>query len=110
MDLDFKQLYELVYSPILTPYNLVDNAKLPNYDYVNYSKGEKGLIVSMKCELEEGFSVIFDYFFDKKDALQKLIMTSEEGVETLFDRQTDINKIKNRIVEKRNKSTSRKAI
>ena len=42
-------IFKLLYSPIVTPYNLLENAKLKNYSYVKYYKGSDGLITEMKC-------------------------------------------------------------
>ena len=88
------KLYELMYSPIITPYNLLDNAKLDNYDYVNYSKHNGGLLVTMKCEIEKNYKVKFFYHFDENDRLMRAIMKSQEGQEVMFCRETETNKVK----------------
>jgi len=97
MDERFQQLYELLYSPIITPYNLLENAKLDNYDYVNYSKIENGMLVTMKCTIERDLIANFFYFFDDNDCLQMVKMETDEGMETIFDRQSEIEKLKERI-------------
>ncbi len=49
MDAYIKKIYDMLYSPILTPYNLLENAKLDNYSYVKYYKNEIGLVAEMRC-------------------------------------------------------------
>lgn len=46
-----QKIYDMIYSPILTPHNLLDNAKLDNYSYVKYLKKMDGLVVEMECEI-----------------------------------------------------------
>ena len=73
MNEKLKKIYDLLYSPILTPYNLLENAKLSNYSYVNYYKNNTGLIAEMKCIMEENSKeMIFYYHFDKNDFLSKI--------------------------------------
>lgn len=33
MDAYIKKIYDMLYSPIISPYNLLENAKLDNYSY-----------------------------------------------------------------------------
>jgi hypothetical protein len=87
------RIYNLLYSPVVTPYNLLENAKLPNYEYVNYYKGETGLIAEMQCTIEEGYKAIFFYHFDSSDNLQKVFMTTEGKKELVFDRQIEVKKV-----------------
>ena len=88
---DIKKLYDLFYSPILTPYNLLENAKLSNYSYVNYYMGENGLIAEMKCEMEDYKKPVrFYYHFDKNDKLFRVFMEENNGEkELLFDRDVE---------------------
>jgi hypothetical protein len=88
---DIKNLYDLFYSSVVTPYNLLENAKLPNYSYVNYYMGDDGLIAEMKCEIEaHQEKVVFYYHFDKEDKLDQVFI--EEGVakkKLIYDRKTE---------------------
>jgi hypothetical protein len=93
-----KRIYDLIYSPIITPYNLLENAKLDNYMYVNYYKGDSGLISEMKC-IFEGEETIFYYHFDSEDKLQKVFM-DQMGTKTLiFERTAEIEQIKKQIIK-----------
>ena len=99
---DIKKLYDLFYSHILTPYNLLDNAKLPNYSYVNYYMGENGLIAEMECEREVAKKpVIFYYYFDKDDKLIEVYMEEDGDKNKLFDRNTEKNYQLSKMLSKR---------
>lgn len=91
------KLYNLLHSAIVTPYNLLENAKLDNYNYVKYYKGKSGLIAEMQCINEDTEEVIFFYEFNKKDELEKIVMKNDTGSETVFSRNEDIENVKERI-------------
>lgn len=97
----FQELFDLVFSSIITPANLLENAKLDNYDYVNYSKSKDGLVVAMKCSMERGIKREFLYNFDKQDKLQTVIMISDQDSEVVFDRMKEIDNLKNEILKER---------
>ncbi|HAU87804.1 MAG TPA: hypothetical protein DCW90_20650 [Lachnospiraceae bacterium] len=94
MDTNIRKIYEMMYSPILTPYNLLENAKIDNYSYVKYYKGEDGLICEMQCDMQEEGIKVFYYHFDSKDFLQSIYMESNNTREKVFDRTIEINKAK----------------
>lgn len=94
MDGPVQRLYELICSPIVTPWNLVYNAKLPNYDYVKFEKGPCGLVVSMSCDIEPGEKAIFFYHFDHGDDLQTVEMASPSHSRTIiFDRVLEARRL-----------------
>lgn len=94
MDQYVENIYNMLYSPILTPYDLIENAKLDNYNYVKYVKGESGLIVEMQCQvMNEGLKTFY-YSFDEKDYLQEIRVDTETGQELLFERQKEVEKLK----------------
>ncbi|MDR3600228.1 MAG: hypothetical protein P4L49_07075 [Desulfosporosinus sp.] len=88
-----KNIYELLYRPVVTPYNLLENAKLPNYKYVTYYKEESGLIAEMQCMTEDGNEAIFHYHFNHDDHLRSVYMTKGGQKELVFDRQTELQKL-----------------
>ncbi|MED4954457.1 hypothetical protein ABEO75_14800 [Paenibacillus macerans] len=96
-----RELYNLMEGYILTPTELLANAKLPNYEYVKFSNNGQGLHAESCCKLEEGERVIFNYYFDEKDRLQKLIMEDGKKQEVLFDRMTEIENLKSKLIKKR---------
>lgn len=87
-----KKIYDLLYSPIITPYNLLENAELENYNYVKYYKGEKGLISEMECVCEEAVRKFY-YCFDAENALSQILMETLGEKEIVFDRDIELDKI-----------------
>jgi hypothetical protein len=87
MDTYIKKIYDMLYSPILSPYNLLENAKLENYIYVKYYTNEDGLVAEMECEIPEIGKKIFYYQFDHKDYLQKIHQDINGEKEIIFDRK-----------------------
>ncbi|NHM31277.1 hypothetical protein [Neobacillus terrae] len=86
-----KKIYELLHSPILTPYNLLENVKLDSYSYVNYYKGEIGIICEMKCTDQNSIEAKYYYHFDEKDHLFKVLMDSSDGCQVeLFNRNSEL--------------------
>lgn len=70
---NIKEIYDLFYSPIVTPYNLLENVKLPNYSYVNYYKENDSVVAEMKCTPENSDKeIVFYYYFDSQDHLTKI--------------------------------------
>lgn len=88
-------LYELEYSHIIFPAELIQNVKLPNYEYVNFTRNEQGIIVETACILEDRSSVKFNYYFDQEDRLMKLISVDGINVEIIFDRIEEIKRVRN---------------
>ncbi|MCP1398621.1 MULTISPECIES: hypothetical protein [Bacillus cereus group] len=90
-----EKLYEELYSPKITPYELVSNAKLSNYNYVNMTKSEDGgLYVESSCILDDGESAIFMYYFDVNDHLITLKSVIGNLEETIYHRPDEILKVK----------------
>lgn len=90
MDNYINKIYELLYSPMITPYNLLENAKLENYSYVSYYKGECGLIAEMKCYIEgEGESTYY-YHFNEKDRLESVSVKKGRKKAIVFDRKVEL--------------------
>lgn len=93
MDEYAKKIYNMMYMPIVTPYNLLENAKIGNYKYVKYYNSEEGLIAEMKCEVPEEGEKVFYYHFDVKDYLQKISMECNGINEIVFDRNSAIEEV-----------------
>lgn len=91
------KLYTLLHSPIITPYNLLENAKLDNYNYVKYYKGNNGLIAEMQCINDDAIEVTFFYEFNRKDELDIVFMKDGSDLEVVFSRNEEIENLKERI-------------
>lgn len=94
MNENIKKIYDMLHSPILTPYNLLENAKLDNYEYVTYYSNEIGLVAEMKCIVDGGKKEIFYYQFDKENHLQKICQKNGDKKDVVFDRKMEVEKAK----------------
>lgn len=90
MDDRIKKIYELMYSPIITPYNLLENAKLDNYEYVKYYKDKSGLICEMKCGLEDNTEGTFYYQFDSQDKLDNIYVKDGRKKTLIYSRKDEL--------------------
>lgn len=87
-------LYELIYSPIITPRNLVDNIHLDNYEYIKFYKVSKNIVCEMKCTLNHGTIAIFNYYFSEKEFLEKITKRLPgKDPEVVFNRVTEIHSL-----------------
>lgn len=110
MEKYINKIYDLLYSPIITPYNLLENAKLDNYFYVNYYKDDFGLISEMKCSMEDGTEKIFFYHFDTLDRLDRVYMQDGNCKKLVFSRETELIRTKTDYLEKQKNKVSKDAI
>lgn len=90
MNAYINKIYNMMYSPIVTPYNLLENAKLDNYSYVKYYKINDCLIAEMECSIPGEGTKIFYYEFDSNDYLQTIFMQSNGIKEKVFEREVAI--------------------
>ncbi|MHB1418882.1 MAG: hypothetical protein ACYCX4_04730 [Bacillota bacterium] len=110
MDEKIRQVYDMFFSPLVTPHNLLDNARLENYEFVTYSKMGTGLLVSMRCNIDLNITATFFYHFDVNDFLQTVVMESDNGQEIIFDRQKEAQTLVDRILKTRNEAVAKEAI
>ena len=95
MDAYIKKIYDMLYSPIVSPYNLLENAKLKNYSYVKYYTNEIGLVAEMQCEISGEGEKVFYYQFDKNDYLQYIYHNTMEKGNIVFSRKEAVGTAKN---------------
>lgn len=88
MDAYIKEIYDMLYSPIVSPYNLLENAKLENYSYVKYFTNQHGLVAEMECSIPGEGKSIFFYQFDKKDFLSIIYRDRMDMEHIVFSRIT----------------------
>ena len=101
MEDNIKKIYDMMYSPIVTPYNLLENAKLNNYSYVKYYKSNDGLIAEMECFVEDEGNKIFYYHFDANDYLSSIYMEHNGKKQKVFDRENAIEEAKEEYYSKK---------
>ncbi|MGO3752043.1 MAG: hypothetical protein ACTJGH_04655 [Peptoniphilaceae bacterium] len=110
MEKIIKRIYELMHSPIITPYNLLENAKLDNYNYVNYYKGEMGLIVEMECSMGDSMDAIFYYYFDANDKLIKIYEEVKGQKNIVFDREKELANVSETYITKNKEYINSKVV
>lgn len=96
---DINELYNLMFKDIVTPFNLLENAKLDNYKYVKYYTKKEYFITEMKCSLGNNDERVFYYYFENEtNKLQKIYQKCSVGKkELLFDRVQEIEKLKSKL-------------
>lgn len=101
MDVYIKKIYDMLYAPIISPYNLLENAKLENYNYVKYYTNKIGLVAEMQCKIPgEGEQVLY-YQFDKKDYLQMIYQGKIAAENIIFSRSEGVEKAKSEYYDKK---------
>lgn len=101
-----QNIYEIKYHSIITPNDLLDNAKLDNYSYVNYyRKCKDELVVEMECMCDDGIRREFNYTFDNNDNLLQAKATPGNLLHTdvLFDREIELKILLAEYNEQQNK-------
>ncbi|GLY12675.1 hypothetical protein [Pseudobacillus badius] len=87
-----ERLYDEIYGPKLTPYELLKNVKLPNYISVDFKNENNFIIGTSKCHLPDGEIATFIYTFDNNDNLLSLISEVDSKTEELYNREKAIEK------------------
>lgn len=87
-------LYDEIHGPKLTPYELLENIKLPNYTAVDFSRdNENNIVAYTKCLLESGDNAMFTYVFDNENKLISLRSNIKGVDEEIYNRKIEIEKI-----------------
>lgn len=103
----FEKIYKLLYSPLATPYSVLPNYKLPNYEYVKFYT-ENGLSVAeMKCKTLDESSTIFFYYFNEQDELKKVVQEKGNKREVVFDRGHELVSEKKKYYESHSSEMSK---
>lgn len=89
----FKEIYDLTYLPLLTPYNLIDNLKLENYISVKYNKKDNNIIAEIDCIIDDRV-ITFYYEFDAENNLKLIYYYENNNKEYLFDRETMLKELR----------------
>lgn len=106
MDMSIKQLHKLTELAILTPYNLLENIKLPEYETISYSKKDGNI----ECTLtgSSGFSAV--YMFNSNEALQLATIQFEGETIEVFNRKQETDAILAKFNNHSNDISSKKAM
>lgn len=103
MDNYIKKIFELMYSPIVTPYNLIENVKLNNYDYVKYYTEDDSVVAEMKCLVDDKKAIFF-YYFDDNSYLQKVYLEKDGCKKIVFERSSEIETLKKEYIISANRN------
>lgn len=101
MDKLISKLYYILNNPLVTPWDLVENVKLDNYDNLHIAKGEKGIIATIECVNDGGSTVEYVYYFDHQDHLLSLVLREGHLEEIVFDRSKEIETAKTLIAQEK---------
>lgn len=91
-----KKLSKLLHSPILTPYNLLENLELENYLSINYFKENDCVLADIKF-LAHNEEVTFRYTFDNESFLQTIYHMDGDDMVIQFDRRIEADKLKDEV-------------
>lgn len=105
-----KSLFEAVHMNQVWPEELLANAKLPNYEYVHYTKLQDNLIVEMKFHDEYTKYCNAYYQYDLNEKLLKITIKQNDEITVLYDRQLSIAKAYLRLVEAEGESVANEII
>lgn len=89
----FNKIYNLTYSPLLTPYNLIETLKLDNYISLNMKKNDIGIVAEISCIIDDNLFT-FIYEFDKNDYILSLYYYENNNIHYLFNRNEDLENLK----------------
>lgn len=103
-------IYKLINSPLITPYNLLENALLDNYSYVKYYTDDSYFVTEMSCNLDDGSEKIFYYYFKDTYMLQYIFCNESNKKVCIFDRDKEISTSKELFVNNFNKTFNESAI
>jgi predicted nucleic acid-binding protein len=87
------KIYDELYAPKLTPYELLDNAKLDNYVSVSFSTENGVLIGKTKCYITDNELAEFIYTFDQENKLMSLNFLQQGKKVEIYNRITEIKKL-----------------
>ncbi|ARF70697.1 hypothetical protein B7C51_24805 (plasmid) [Paenibacillus larvae subsp. pulvifaciens] len=90
-----KELHDVVFKNTIWPNDLLENLTDPDYLSVNFNTYLDGLCAEVKF-VDEGKTIRTNYFFDKKQHIQKVEMIEGERTFVLYDRIEEIAKTFNK--------------
>ena len=98
----FEKLYEEMYSPKITPQQLIDNAKISHYSHVNFKFENDFLHVETKCKIDEELANFY-YIFDKEDHLLTLTSVIGDKEKIIYNRENAIKELRMQITKELNR-------
>lgn len=90
----FDKIYDLTFSPLLTPYNLIDTLKNSNYHSLNMKKNDTGIVAEITCNIDKDSIMTFIYEFDSNDFILSLYYLEDNKKVYLFNRHEELHDYK----------------
>ncbi|WP_340035038.1 hypothetical protein [Bacillus sp. FSL K6-0993] len=85
-----EHLYDEIHGPKLTPYELLENVKLPNYISVDFKTENDFIIGISKCKINKDEIATFTYFFNKENKLVRLTSNVNGENSEIYNREKAI--------------------
>ncbi|WP_339202490.1 hypothetical protein [Bacillus sp. FSL K6-1366] len=85
-----EHLYDEIHGPKLTPYELLENVKLPNYISVDFKTENDFIIGISKCKIDKDEIATFTYFFNKENKLVRLTSNVNGENSEIYNREKAI--------------------
>lgn len=102
MNTDYiNKLVELITSPIVTPYNLIEYLKLDNYKSINLYKEENSIVAKVTFISYDTIENSLFYLFNHNNELLEIYQLENANKVICFNRETE----KNKIIDKLNSSS-----
>ncbi|MEK4149026.1 hypothetical protein NST02_18345 [Robertmurraya sp. FSL W8-0741] len=92
-----ERLFEELYAPKLTPFELLENARLSNYISVNFHSEDNYLIGVTKCFLETGDQAEYIYTFNSENMLISINENIRNEIREIYNRYKEINGLYNKV-------------
>ena len=95
MDAYIKKIYDMLYSPIISPYNLLTlHRRMPSVSGPRESPARRSRPAEMQCVIPGEGEMVFYYQFDKKDYLQRIYQNTMEKKNIVFSRKKAVETAK----------------
>jgi len=94
-----ERLYDEIYGPKLTPYELLDNVKLPHYISVDFKKENNFIQGITKCYIETGELAVFIYTFNQDNKLISLKSIINNIEEEIYNRELAIQQLYSKTIK-----------
>lgn len=100
-----EKLVELITSPIITPFNLIEYLKLENYKSMNFYKKGNNIIAEVTFISYEVFENTLYYVFNHDNELLEIYQIEDENKIICFNRKTEKERIVNELNDSREITT-----
>jgi|GEM_PF-6939389 len=90
VDKKIDELFKLMTSPLVTPFNLLENISLDNYVSINYHKDNSSILADIVF-LSHNEEITYRYVFDMNYHLQNIYEVDNDKLIERFNREDTVN-------------------